>query len=480
MTGVAERLAPVLAELLGAELPIRLRGWDGVEAGPPGAPVLVLRNRRALRHLIWRPDELGLARAYVSGDLEVDSASDLYEVLTAVARLAERTDAVTLRPRPADVFGPQGRRLIGTAVRMGALGPRPPLPPEEVRRLRGSRHSMGRDRSAISYHYDVGNDFYRLVLGPSMVYSCAYWTPEADTLEQAQEAKLDLVCRKLGLRPGMRLLDVGCGWGSLLLHAARNYGVTGVGITLSTEQARGARERIADAGLSDQLTIRLQDYREVSDGPYDAIASVGMAEHVGTEQYRRYAGLLHGLLAPGGRLLNHQIARRPSAPGERYRTSPFISAYVFPDGDLIPVGETVSLLEQAGFEIRDMESLREHYARTLRAWVGNLEADWGRAAGLTTTGRARVWRLYMAASALAFEENRIGVNQVLAVRTTAAGGSGLPATRAQWLAPADARDLHRNPDGEQSRAGGPGKGQGPAQELTEGTAEQREGTREPA
>jgi cyclopropane-fatty-acyl-phospholipid synthase len=460
MTGAAERLAPVLAELLGAELPIRLRGWDGVEAGPPGAPVLVLRNRRALRHLIWRPDELGLARAYVSGDLEVDPSSDLYEVLTAVARLAERTEAVTLRPRLADVFGPQGRRLLGTAVRVGALGPKPPLPPEEARRLRGSRHSLSRDRTAISHHYDVGNDFYRLVLGPSMVYSCAYWTPGASTLEQAQEAKLDLVCRKLGLRPGMRMLDVGCGWGSLLVHAARHYGVVGTGVTLSAEQARGARERIAEAGLSDQLTIRLQDYREISDGPYEAISSVGMAEHVGTEQYRRYAGLLYGLLAPGGRLLNHQIARRPSAPGEHYRTSPFISAYVFPDGDLSPIGETVGLLEQAGFEIRDVESLREHYARTLRAWVGNLESAWDLAAELTTTGRARVWRLYMAASALAFEENRIGVNQVLAVRTPADGASGLPATRAEWLLSADAR--------------------GPERELTQGPADRLESSPEPA
>ena len=458
MTGAAQRLAPVLAELLGAELPIRLRGWDGVEAGPPGAPTLVLRNRRALRHLIWRPDELGLARAYVSGDLEVDPERDLYDVLTAVARLAERTEAATLRPRLADVFGPQGRRLLGTAVRVGAIGPRPPLPPEEARRLKGSRHSLGRDRTAISHHYDVGNDFYRLVLGPSMVYSCAYWTPEADTLELAQEAKLDLVCRKLGLRPGMRMLDVGCGWGSLLMHAARHYGVVGTGITLSAEQARGARQRITEAGLSDQLTIRLQDYREVADGPYQAISSVGMAEHVGTEQYRRYAGLLYGLLTPGGRLLNHQIARRPSTPGERYRTSPFITAYVFPDGDLSPIGQTVSLLEQAGFEIRDVESLREHYARTLRAWVGNLESDWARATQLTSVGRARVWRLYMAASALAFEENRIGVNQVLAVRTTADGDSGLPGTRDEWLAPA--------------RAQGP--------ELTDSPEEERGTAREPA
>ena len=433
MADVAGQLAPVLTDLLGSELPLRLRTWDGAEAGPVGAPVLVLRNRRALRHLIWRPDELGLARAYVSGDLDLDPDSDLYELLGVLARLMDQPQAVTLKPNPRDLFGPQGRRLLRTAVGVGAIGPRPPLPPEEAR-LKGNRHSLGRDRNAISHHYDVGNDFYRLVLGPSMVYSCAYWTPDSATLEQAQAAKLDLICRKLGLREGMRLLDVGCGWGSMLLHAAQHYGVHGVGITLSEEQAHSARQRIEEAGLSDRLTVRLQDYREVPDGPYDAISSIGMAEHVGTEQYRSYAAVLHQLLAPGGRLLNHQIARRPSAPGDGpYRTSPFIAAYVFPDGDLSPVGETVSLLEEAGFEIRDVESLREHYALTLRAWVANLESEWDRATKLTTLGRARVWRLYMAASALAFEENRIGVNQVLAVRTKAGGRSGVPRTRAEWL-----------------------------------------------
>jgi cyclopropane-fatty-acyl-phospholipid synthase len=267
-----------------------------------------------------------------------------------------------------------------------------------------------------------------------MVYSCAYWPAGTTGLEAAQEAKLDLICRKLGLREGMRLLDVGCGWGSLLLHAAEHYGVRGTGITLSAEQKRGAEERIAEAGLSDRVTIRLQDYREVADGPYDAISSVGMAEHVGSEQFRRYGTQLYGLLAPGGRLLNHQIARRPNLPGEDYRMSPFIAAYVFPDGDLSPVGNTVSLLEEAGFEIRDVESLREHYALTLRAWVDNLEAEWDQAVKLTTLGRARVWRLYMAASAMAFEENRIGVNQILAVRTGSDGASGLPRSREEWLA----------------------------------------------
>jgi cyclopropane-fatty-acyl-phospholipid synthase len=284
----------------------------------------------------------------------------------------------------------------------------------------------------------VGNDFYRIVLGPSLVYSCAYWTAPDDptyTLEDAQRDKLDLICRKLELRPGMRLLDVGCGWGSLVIHAAREYGVSAVGVTLSGEQAALARVRAAEAGLSEQVEIRVEDYRDVADGPYDAIASIGMAEHVGTEKYRQYAAALYSLLKPAGRLLNHQIARRP---GPRQSRPTFISSYVFPDGELAPVGTTVSLLEEGGFEVRDVESLREHYARTLRCWVANLEAGWEDAVRLTSPGRARVWRVYMAGSALAFEANNIGVNQIVAVRATAEGRSGMPVTRAAWLGAASA------------------------------------------
>jgi cyclopropane-fatty-acyl-phospholipid synthase len=267
-----------------------------------------------------------------------------------------------------------------------------------------------------------------------MVYSCAYWENGADgTLEEAQRTKLDLICRKLDLRPGQRLLDVGCGWGSMVLHAAEHYGVHATGITLSTEQAAYARKRVAEAGLTDRIDIRVQDYRAVTDGPFDAISSIGMAEHVGRDQYRAYAAVLYGLLRPGGRLLNHQIARRPQADEESYQVDEFIDRYVFPDGELAPIGSTVSRLEEAGFEVRDVEALREHYALTLRQWVTNLEACWDRAVQLTTPGRARVWRLYMAASALSFEQNRIGVNQVLATRTPSGGDSGMAPTRAQWL-----------------------------------------------
>ncbi|KAA0930768.1 SAM-dependent methyltransferase, partial [Streptomyces apricus] len=313
--------------------------------------------------------------------------------------------------------------------------PLPPAPPrEEVRRhSRLSRlHTKRSDRRAISHHYDVGNDFYELVLGPSMVYSCAYWETPDGTLEDAQRDKLSLVARKLDLKPGMRLLDVGCGWGSMAVHAAREYGVRVVGVTLSQEQAAYARKRVAQEGLTDRVEIRVQDYRDVADGPYDAISSIGMAEHVGSERYLEYARDLFGLLKPGGRLLNHQIGRRPWQDESAYELDGFIDAYVFPDGELAPIGETVTQLERAGFEVRDVESIREHYALTLRRWVADLEARWPEAVRLAGPGRARVWRLYMAASALAFERNQIGVNQVLAVRTPQSGASGLPLRTRTW------------------------------------------------
>ncbi|MFE4977725.1 class I SAM-dependent methyltransferase [Kitasatospora sp. NPDC056651] len=433
MAKLAGQLVEALEGLLGVPVPLRVQVWDGSVAGPPGAPTVVLRNRRALRRLVWRPDELGLARAYVAGDLDLAPGTDLYETLSAVARFAELPEVRARELGPREVLGAPGRRVLAAVLRAGAVGLEPEPPREEARTGRGRLHSRSRDREAISHHYDVGNDFYRLVLGSSMVYSCAYWTPEAKSLEAAQEAKLDLICRKLGLRPGMRLLDVGCGWGSLLLHAAEHYGVTAVGVSISKEQVALARARVEEAGLSDRVEVRLQDYREVVDGPFDAISSIGMAEHVGSEQYRIYAEGLHRLLVPGGRLLNHQIARRPDIPGEPHRTSPFIDRYVFPDGELSPVGSTVARLEEAGFEVRDVESLREHYGLTLREWVANLEAHWTEAVRLVGRGRARVWRLYMAASALAFEQNRIGVNQVLAVRSTEEGAAGLPQTREEWL-----------------------------------------------
>ncbi|MGW2722775.1 class I SAM-dependent methyltransferase [Streptomyces sp. NPDC001492] len=429
MADAAQRLKSLVEQLLGVPLPVRIRAWDGSQAGPPGAPALVVRNRRAVRRLLFKPGELGLARAWVAGDLDIEG--DLYAALDRMSELVwERgEDARSLLQMVRD---PEVRAAARGLVKVAGL-PLPPAPPrEEVRRARTHLHTKRSDRRAISHHYDVGNDFYEIVLGPSMVYSCAYWPAPDATLEEAQRDKLELICRKLDLTAGQRLLDVGCGWGSLAIHAAREHGVNVVGITLSQEQAAYARKRVADQGLTDRVEIRVQDYRDVPDGPYDAIASVGMAEHVGKERYLEYAEDLYRLLKPGGRLLNHQIARRPQRDESSYRLDEFIDAYVFPDGELAPLGSTVGQLERAGFEVRDVEAIREHYGLTLRRWVANLEADWARAMRLAGPGRARVWRLYMAACALAFERNRIGVNQVLAVRAPEGGESGMPLRARTW------------------------------------------------
>jgi cyclopropane-fatty-acyl-phospholipid synthase len=288
----------------------------------------------------------------------------------------------------------------------------------------------------VRHHYDVGNEFYEIVLGPAMTYSCARFAGPGTTLVEAQADKHELICRKLGLheQPGRSLLDVGCGWGSLALHAARHHQARVVGVTISREQAQRARERVRDAGLADRVEIRLQDYRDLGGERFDAIASVGMFEHVGSEQMRRYFEVLHGLLVPRGRLLNHAIS---SVGGSRLAGRSFVHRYVFPDGELIDVGEAVLAMERAGFQVRDVESLREHYARTLRCWVANLEAGWDRAVELVGANRARVWLLYMAASALHFEDGGIDVHQVLGVVPTTEGDSGMPATRDGWATPPD-------------------------------------------
>ena len=423
-------LQPVVDAVLGTELPVRIECWDGSSSGPVEAAAVVrFRSRRALRRLVWAPNELGFARAYVSGD--VDLECNLLDVLRQLNALADPEHGPGVR------VGRDTKAAVARAVvRLGALGP-PPRPPAEEIRLSGHRHARGRDAKAVSHHYDVGNDFYALVLGPSMVYSCAYFeqVPSASyTLEDAQRAKLDLVARKLRLGNGMRLLDVGCGWGSFVIHAAREYGARAVGVTLSEEQAHFARTAIASLGLEDRVEIRVQDYRDVPDGPYDAIASVGMAEHVGLSRLGEYAAHLHALLAPGGMLLNHAISRRPGPPGDpKGDKTSFIDRYVFPDGELQPLSTMVDVLESAGFEVRDVESLREHYADTLRAWVSNLERHWGEAVALSSQGRARIWQLYIAGSALGFESNRLGVNQVLAVKPTPRGASGFPRTRTGML-----------------------------------------------
>ena len=375
--------------------------------------------------MLGAPNEVGLARAYVSGDIDIDG--DVLAGLEALEGVSDPSSG----PR-VDADAHTKAAFVKAALRLGIIGLPPKPPREEAKPAHGHRHDKRRDAAAISHHYDVGNDFYRLVLGESMTYSCAYWARPADDLDAAQYAKCDLVARKLGLTAGMRVLDVGCGWGTFALHAARNYGVRVVGVTLSREQADYAGKRMADAGVGESVQIRVQDYRDIDDGPYDSISSIGMAEHVGAAMLPGYAARLFALLRPQGRLVNHAISRRPGRP-VAYSKHSFIDRYAFPDGEIEPMATMIEALEGAGFEVRDVESLREHYVRTLRACVSNLEANWDEAVACSSAGRARVWRLYMAGSALGFAANRLGVNQVLAVKCTRRGRSDMPATRAELL-----------------------------------------------
>jgi cyclopropane-fatty-acyl-phospholipid synthase len=306
----------------------------------------------------------------------------------------------------------------------GLLRRLPPVPGEA--HLRGARHSKARDAAAIAHHYNVSNEFYERLLGPTLTYSCAVWDRLDVGLDAAQEAKHDLVCRKLALQPGMRLLDIGCGWGSMLLHAARHYGVEGVGVTLSEAQAELASKRIAEAGLAGSLSVRVQDYRDLDDEPFDAVSSIGMFEHVGLAMLDEYFARVFALVRPGGRFVNHAISR-PWKPHLRtgFKRGGFIDRFVFPDGELHEVGAVTTGIQRAGFEARHMESLREHYALTLRAWIANLEGDWGAAVADAGAPRARVWRLYIAASAVNFEDGNTQVHQVLAVKPDR-GRSGMP------------------------------------------------------
>ena len=409
-------IADLVSRVLGGA-PVAVEAYDGSSVAPPDAVATIfVRSPDALRRFITAPNDLGLGRAYVAGDLDVEG--DLFAALESVSH----TDLDVDRSL-----------LVDVAKQVGWEGLKPLAPPPEEARMHGARHSRERDAEAISYHYDLSNDFYRLMLGASMTYSCAVWEDPSVGLDAAQEAKHELVCQKLALRPGMRLLDVGCGWGSMALHAAQHHGVEVVGVTVSSRQVEAAVERVKDAGLAGQVDIRLQDYRDVDDGPFDAISSIGMFEHVGRKRLGEYFSHLRELLVPSGRLLNHGICRParsadgwpvtvPAAPWSK-RT--FINRFVFPDGELHELGSVVSAMQQQGFEVRHAEGLREHYALTLRAWVANLEARWDEAVRLAGLGRARVWHLYTAACAVGFEAGRIQIHQVLASRADE-GRSGFP------------------------------------------------------
>jgi cyclopropane-fatty-acyl-phospholipid synthase len=413
VAAIARRALAGVADGRLACLPVTLRFWDGSVLPAAGdAPVCVVRTPAAVAHVLHEPNQLGLTRAWVTGALDVEGA------LEAVLVRRHALDGVHLSSRDRARLAREAVRAAGPAVLR-----RPPVPESEAR-ARGRRHSLARDRASVRHHYDVSNDFYRLLLGPRLVYSCAYFERPDATLDAAQERKLELICRKLRLAPGERLLDVGCGWGSLLLHAAAHHGVTGVGVTLSEPQAQLARERVREARLQGRVEVRVADYREISDGPFDKIASVGMYEHVGRAELDRYAATVTGLLRPGGLFLNHGIARLASEPPDH---ETFIERYVFPDGELHPVNDLLGAMRTAGLEIRDLESLREHYPLTLRAWSANLAAGRERAVAEVGAERERVWRLYMPASALAFESGEMTVYQVLAARP--GGPHGLPLDR---------------------------------------------------
>jgi cyclopropane-fatty-acyl-phospholipid synthase len=415
-------LAEVFERVAGPDAPVQFLAFDGSKAGADSSPVRVtIKSRDAVAYLAQAPGALGLARAYVSGHLDVDG--DMY------AALARMGTAQRLEWTKADQL-----RLLGDLGGPRLLFPRMEPPPQEVRvnsRWRiGRRHSKDRDANAISHHYDVSNTFYEWVLGPSMAYTCACY-PRADaTLEEAQANKFELVSRKLGLQPGMRLLDVGCGWGGMVMHAAREHGVKALGVTLSAEQAAWAQRAIKEAGLSDLAEVRHLDYRDVAETGFDAVSSIGLTEHIGKAELPGYFAFLYGKLRPQGRLLNHCITR-PDNKGPHVVKDGFINRYVFPDGELEGPGYLFSLIHDTGFEVRHEENLREHYAMTLAGWCANLDSHWDEAVAEVGEGTARVWRLYMAGSRLGFDRNQIQLHQILAVKLDATGEAGMP-LRPDW------------------------------------------------
>jgi cyclopropane-fatty-acyl-phospholipid synthase len=403
--------------------PFGLRFWDGSELAPttPGGPVFTVRSPAAVAHLLRAPGQLGLGRAYAAGELEADD-------LDKVIGLLDTFEA------PA-IDTPTRLRLTLAAVRACGLMKPPPIPASELR-PRGRRHSRERDARAVRHHYDVSNEFFALFLDESMTYSCALFSraldslegswgthprgePNADrpqpTLEQAQAAKRELICRKLALQEGERVLDVGCGWGSFVIHAAANHGVRAVGITLSPAQAELARERVAEAGLEDRVEIRVADYRDLGAAGegYDAIASIGMVEHVGANRIDLYARQLAGLLEPGGRLLNHGIARLRHGEAE---AGPFSERYVFPDAAPLHVSRVMLALERAGIEPLHVEGLREDYAETLSHWIERLDANLEQAERLAGAERVRVWRLYLRAARNGFRTGFTSIFQILGRR----------------------------------------------------------------
>jgi cyclopropane-fatty-acyl-phospholipid synthase len=420
---VADTLAGVVTPLFNGPLPVNVRCWDGSElhAADPAAPTVVIASPDALRRMLWAPGEIGLSRAYVTGELDVEGdLADAFRRIWAATRerdLSSRLGAATVA------------RAAKAAFTLGAVK-RPLPPPVSEARPKGRLHSKLRDSQVISHHYDLSNALYTLLLDDHMAYSCAYWTSDdpAYTVVDAQRDKLDLICRKLDLKPGARLLDVGCGWGALSVHAAKEYGAQVTGVTISREQLAFGQARLADEGIEHLVDLRLQDYRDIVDGPYDAISTIEMGEHVGEANYPAFLSTLYALLRDEGRLLTQQMSHAPNHPGG----GPFIESYIAPDMHMRPLPELLGLIHDAGFEIRDVHALREHYVKTVEAWHAEFERRWDEVVDLVGLEHARVWRLYLVGGALTFEENRMGIDQILSVKPTAAGHSGMPPTRLGW------------------------------------------------
>ncbi len=424
MTAQTPRVADLVTVVTEGPLPFRLTAYDGTDLGPQDSDLAVhVASEEGLRYILSAPGDLGLARAYLTDNLVVRGVQegDPYEIFRRLKR-----EVRTRRPAPSEL-----------AALLRGFGPRmvlpPPAPPMEAlprwRRAVRSIDPRRRAAASISSHYDVSNAFYERVLGPSMVYTCAVFDTPETTLEQAQERKFALVADKLALRPGQRLLDVGCGWGGMAMHAAREHGVSVLGVTLSREQATWGQEAVERAGLSGQVEIRHADYRDVTEGGFDAISSIGLTEHVGVRNYGKYFAFLHDHLREGGRLLNHCITRADGRAD--FRPEPFTDRYVFPDGELAAPGRLVSECHDAGFEVQHDENLRMHYALTLQQWCENLVDSWDfcvEDAGLAT---ARIWGLYMAGSRMAFEANWLQLHQILATKVGEDGATTYP-LRPDW------------------------------------------------
>jgi cyclopropane-fatty-acyl-phospholipid synthase len=419
-------IADAFTSLLVGDLPLRFTAYDGSASGPEDAPVrLHLNNERGLAYLLTAPGDLGLGRAYVSGDLDASGPGvhpgDPYPALRLVQKgLKFRV------PTPLEIV-----ELVQGIGLKHLVPPSPPVQeamPRWRRFAEGLRHSEHRDAEAIHHHYDVSNRFYEMVLGPSMTYTCAVYPRPDATLEEAQFTKYDLVARKLDLQQGQRLLDVGCGWGGMVRHAAKEYGVHALGVTLSREQAEWAQARIKEEGLDHLAEVRFMDYRLVEETGFDAVSSIGLTEHIGVANYPSYFGFLRDKLTTHGRLLNHCITRHDNRPT---KTGAFIDRYVFPDGELIGSGTIVTAVQDAGLEVQHEENFRVHYAKTLAGWCHNLVENWDECVAEVGEPTCRVWGLYMAGSRLAFERNEIQLHHVLATKTDADGESGYP-LRHDW------------------------------------------------